>query len=59
MDGRYLLDSNIVIAALSFDADVLKQIDDADECFVSAIMLGEMLYGALNSANPSRSEGIV
>jgi tRNA(fMet)-specific endonuclease VapC len=51
MDGRYLLDSNIVIAALSSDADVLKRIDDADECFVSAIVLGEMLYGALNSAN--------
>ena len=53
MDGRYLLDSNIVIAALSSDADVLKQIDDADQCFISAIVLGEMLYGALNSANTS------
>ena len=53
MDGRYLLDSNIVIAALSSDTDVLQQIDDADECFVSAIVLGEMVYGALNSANAS------
>lgn len=53
MDGRYLLDSNIVIAALSSDNDVLQRIDDADECFVSAIVLGEMVYGALNSANAS------
>jgi len=51
MDGRYLLDTNILIAALSSDAEVLNRIDDADECFVSTIVLGEMLYGALSSTN--------
>ena len=51
MDGRYLLDTNIVIAALCSDAEVLDRIDDADEFFVSTIVLGEMLYGAFNSAN--------
>jgi tRNA(fMet)-specific endonuclease VapC len=51
MDGRYLLDTNIVIAALSSDSHVLDRIDDADQCFVSAPILGEMLYGALCSTN--------
>jgi tRNA(fMet)-specific endonuclease VapC len=51
MGGRYLLDTNIIIAALASDADVLNRIDDADECFVSTIVFGEMLYGAFNSTN--------
>ena len=51
MDGKYLLDSNIVIAALSSDPGVLGRIRDADECFVSSTILGELIYGALNSSN--------
>lgn len=51
MDGKYLLDSNIVIAALSSDPGVLGRIEDADECFVSSTILGELVYGALNSSN--------
>jgi tRNA(fMet)-specific endonuclease VapC len=51
MDGRYLLDTNIIIAALFSDAEVLDRIDDADEYFVSTIVLGEMLYGAFHSTN--------
>jgi hypothetical protein len=44
MNGRHLLDTNIIIAALASDASVLARIDDADECFVSIVVLGEMLY---------------
>ena len=51
MNGRYLLDTNIVIAALSDDSDVVDHIEDADEYFVSATVLGEMLYGAYHSTN--------
>jgi len=51
MDGRYLLDTNIIIAALFSDAEVLARIDDANEYFVSTIVLGEMLYGAFHSTN--------
>lgn len=49
MGGKYLLDTNIVIAALASDAGVLARIDDADEYFISIVVLGELLYGALNS----------
>ena len=51
MNGRYLLDTNIVIAALSDDSLVVGSIEDADEYFVSATVLGDMLYGAYHSAN--------
>ena len=51
MNGRYLLDTNIVIAALSDDSDVVGNIEDADEYFVCATILGEVLYGAYLSTN--------
>jgi tRNA(fMet)-specific endonuclease VapC len=51
MDGRFLLDTNILIAALASDAEVLSRIDDADECLVSTIVVGEMLFGVFSSTN--------
>jgi tRNA(fMet)-specific endonuclease VapC len=50
MVGRYLLDTNVVIAALASDSSVLNRIEDADDFFVSAVVLGELLYGAFNSS---------
>jgi len=55
MSGKYLLDTNIVIALLSSDAGVLKRIEDADEYFVSATVLGEIFYGARYSFNSSKN----
>ena len=51
MNGRFLLDTNIVIACLSNEPGVVGRIDDADEFFISSTVLGEMLYGAYNSNN--------
>ena len=51
MNGRYLLDTNIVIVSFSGESAVADQIDDAAEYFVSSTVLGELFYGALNSAN--------
>jgi len=51
MNGRFLLDTNIAIACLSGETDVIDRINDADEFFVSSIVLGEMFFGAFNSAN--------
>lgn len=55
MSGKYLLDTNIVIALLRSDHEVLRRIEDADEYFVSVTVLGEMLYGALHSASSSKN----
>ena len=46
MAGRILLDTNIVIAALASDPDVIAHIEDSDELFVSTTVLGELIYGA-------------
>lgn len=51
MNGRFLLDTNIVIACLANEVDVVDHINDADELFISSTILGEMLYGAYNSTN--------
>ena len=51
MNGRYLLDTNIVIAFLTGDSTITNCLDNSDEVFVSAIVAGELLYGAFNSAN--------
>ena len=50
MGGKYLLDTDVIIAALASDASVLDRIDDADDFFVSAVVLGELLYGAFSSS---------
>jgi tRNA(fMet)-specific endonuclease VapC len=50
MSGRYLLDTNIVIALWANDATVRQQLAGADEVFVSIIVLGELYYGARKSA---------
>lgn len=51
MNGRYLLDTNIVIAFLTGDSTVTNRLDNSDEIFVSVIVTGELLYGAFNSTN--------
>jgi tRNA(fMet)-specific endonuclease VapC len=48
--GRFLLDTNIVIALLQGDAGVLSDLDHAAEVFISAIVLGELFFGAAKSA---------
>lgn len=49
MNGRFLLDTSIVIACLSNEPSAVDRINDADEFFISSTVLGEMLYGAYNS----------
>lgn len=46
MRGRYLLDTNIVIALFGEDAAVLQRLTDAQEVFLCSIVLGELHYGA-------------
>ena len=50
MSGRFLLETNIVIALLGEDIAVTQSLGDAREVFLSSIVLGELHYGARNSA---------
>ncbi|MBM3333874.1 type II toxin-antitoxin system VapC family toxin [Candidatus Sumerlaeota bacterium] len=49
MNGRYLLDTNIIIALFA-DEDAVKQnLAKAGEVFVPTIAIGELCYGARKS----------
>jgi tRNA(fMet)-specific endonuclease VapC len=49
MAGTYLLDTNAVIALNAGDPALLEQLQEADEVFVPAIVLGELYFGAEKS----------
>jgi tRNA(fMet)-specific endonuclease VapC len=50
MSGRFLLDTNIVIAIFAEEPDVLERLETAEDVYVPAVALGELYYGARRSA---------
>ncbi|HEV8040420.1 MAG TPA: type II toxin-antitoxin system VapC family toxin [Bryobacteraceae bacterium] len=54
-DGRFLLDTNIVIALLQGDGTVLSNLDRASEVFISAVVMGELFFGAAKSARSTEN----
>jgi tRNA(fMet)-specific endonuclease VapC len=48
--GRFLLDTNIVIALFAEDPEVKRRVSEAAEVFASIVVLGELYYGARKSA---------
>ena len=54
-NGRLLLDTNIVIALLAGDDGVLAQLDQASEIFLSAVVVGELFFGAAKSGRPAEN----
>ena len=55
MSGRVLLDTNIVIALFSNDQTVTEKLAETDEVFLSSIVLGELYFGARNSARTEQN----
>ncbi len=53
--GRLLLDANIVIAILEGEDVVLSNLDLASEVFVSAVVVGELFFGAAKSGRPAEN----
>ena len=49
MSGKYLLDTNIVIALFANESDVVGKIGNIDEIFIPSIVIGELYYGAEKS----------
>jgi tRNA(fMet)-specific endonuclease VapC len=48
--GRYLLDTNIVIALFANETGVQQRLAEANEVFIPSIVMGELYYGAYKSA---------
>jgi len=49
MNGRFLLDTNILIAIFAGDPNVRQRLTQAAEIFVPVVALGELYYGARKS----------
>lgn len=52
MSGKYLLDTNIVIALFAEDIAVQKHMAKAGEIFIPVIVIGELYFGAFKSGRP-------
>jgi tRNA(fMet)-specific endonuclease VapC len=51
MGGRYLLDTNIIIALFADDTEIKDQLGQADQVFIPSIVIGELYYGAHRSGH--------
>jgi tRNA(fMet)-specific endonuclease VapC len=49
MSGRFLLDTNIVIALFANEAIVKNNLSQASEVFIPSFVIGELCYGARKS----------
>ena len=49
MSGKFLLDTNIVIALFARDKNVQAKIAEATEVFIPSVVFGELFYGARKS----------
>jgi len=49
MDGKYLLDTNVVVAFFLKERSVVERVLDASIIYVPSIVLGELFYGANRS----------
>lgn len=49
MSGRYLLDTNIIIALFADEAVIKNNLAQAHEVFIPSIAIGELCYGARKS----------
>ncbi len=49
MNGKFLLDTNIVIAFFLNDDCVIEKVSQASEIFLSNVTVGELYFGAYKS----------
>jgi len=55
MNGRYLLDTNIIIALFANDTEVKMNLAIAEAVFLPSIAIGELCYGARKSGRPNEN----
>jgi tRNA(fMet)-specific endonuclease VapC len=55
MSGRYLLDTNIIIALFASEASIINNLSQADEVFIPSIAIGELYYGAKKSGRSQKN----
>jgi tRNA(fMet)-specific endonuclease VapC len=56
MPGKYLLDTNVVIALFNGDPGIEARLLMAPEIFLSPVVLGELYFGAAKSGRPEANK---
>lgn len=59
VNGKLAVDTNAVIAYREGISEVCSLIDEADVIILPVTVLGELLYGALNSAKTKKNEQVI
>jgi tRNA(fMet)-specific endonuclease VapC len=59
MNGKLLLDTNAVVALFRQDPAITKRLAPAAEVFLPVTVVGELQYGADNSARPDENHNKV
>lgn len=49
MNGKYLLDTNIIISIFAKDPQIHNRLANAEEVFIPCIAIGELCFGAYKS----------
>jgi len=49
MSGKYLLDTNIIIALFKREKRIIEKLALAEEIFIPSVVMGELFYGAYKS----------
>ncbi|MEP7293085.1 MAG: type II toxin-antitoxin system VapC family toxin [Chloroflexota bacterium] len=57
--NKLLLDTNAVIALQQKDTILLQLLEDEEDIFIPAVVIGEMYYGAYKSGRPDKNRQIV
>src|SRR4028118_2373329 len=55
MGGRYLLDTNIVIAIFNGENGIGQRLETRSEIFLCSVVFGELYFGAVKSNRPQAS----
>ena len=55
MPGEILVDANVIVAVFKAEQAILSRIQAAQEVYVSAVSVGELIYGALKSTNQAQN----
>ena len=59
MDGRYLLDTNVIISLFAGVPHIHDRVAKAIEVFVSSVAVGELYFGAYKSLRPEENVSLI
>ena len=59
MNGKHLLDTNIIIALLNGERRVRNAIEAAENVFLPVIAVGELYFGAAKSGRPEVNRALI